>query len=67
MAALVAGAGVSLSATAYMARRGQEGLRTVEVSNVTKSWTIPAIYKRYAAPQGRRPQANVRVAFDEAP
>ena len=34
---------------------------------VAKSWTIPAKYGGYAAPQATRVQANVQTAFKELP
>jgi glyoxylase-like metal-dependent hydrolase (beta-lactamase superfamily II) len=37
------------------------------VEEVAKSWTIPAKYTGYAAPQAMRVEANVRTAFSELP
>jgi 7-cyano-7-deazaguanine synthase in queuosine biosynthesis len=35
------------------------------VDEVAGSWTMPAKYKGYAAPQPARLKANVQVIFDE--
>jgi hypothetical protein len=46
-------------------REAKKTKRSAE--DVAKSWTIPAKYTGYAAPQPARLQANVQAVFSEVP